>query len=193
MLQELVLLVWLGSINGECIEGIKTAMIQLEEMLTKEMERASQEFRVCCGKIFAEEPQTVGKKNWAHSHRCRDPARRHEAAHILTAIHSWHDIWPVHCQWFALIFRGFKTSADISHLAVYKRKPTQIQQICLRPWKKGFFWRKILLWGPGQKKAWLGFRSSQRVDVWEENIHTKPQGWSLDHQVEKQHLIHCFK
>nr|XP_020464067.1 E3 ubiquitin-protein ligase TRIM39-like [Monopterus albus] len=48
------------SINGQHnVEDLKRVMGQLEETVTKEVERANQEFRVCCDKILAEETETV--------------------------------------------------------------------------------------------------------------------------------------
>ncbi|XP_026150179.1 E3 ubiquitin-protein ligase TRIM39-like [Mastacembelus armatus] len=49
------------SISGQLyVEDLRRAVVELEETLTKETERASQEFRVCCSKIIAEE--TIQKK-----------------------------------------------------------------------------------------------------------------------------------
>ncbi|XP_040900803.1 E3 ubiquitin-protein ligase TRIM21-like [Toxotes jaculatrix] len=49
-------------ISGQhCVEDVKRALVKLEDTLTKEMERAAQEFRVCAGKILAEESDTVKK------------------------------------------------------------------------------------------------------------------------------------
>ncbi|XP_039974579.1 E3 ubiquitin-protein ligase TRIM21-like [Xiphias gladius] len=50
------------SISGQhCVEEVKSAMVKLQVTLTKEMERASQEFSVCCGKILSEETDIVKK------------------------------------------------------------------------------------------------------------------------------------
>ncbi|XP_022624742.1 tripartite motif-containing protein 16-like, partial [Seriola dumerili] len=51
----------IGISGQHCVEDLKRAMVKLDVTLTKETERATQEFRACCGKILAEETDTVKK------------------------------------------------------------------------------------------------------------------------------------
>ncbi|XP_026225631.1 E3 ubiquitin-protein ligase TRIM21-like [Anabas testudineus] len=53
------------SINGNCSEDMKRAMVQMEEMLANETAKANEKFRLCCAKIVEEEPGMLKKTEHA--------------------------------------------------------------------------------------------------------------------------------